>query len=113
MQNTQHWLKSSKESVSITKRLMREVIGIARRCGVSLEYGLVDILMERIQSMPGIESSMQADARAGRPLEVDVILGTPMKKAREFGMDVPTLATIYALTVAVDLRIRRELGGLC
>ena len=50
--------------------------------------------------MPGIESSMQVDAREGRRLEVDVILGTPMRMAREFGMDVPTLATVYALTVA-------------
>ncbi|KAI5244557.1 2-dehydropantoate 2-reductase [Aureobasidium subglaciale] len=109
-QNTQDWLSSSKESVSVTKRLMREVIGVARRSGVALEYGLVDILMERIQGMPGIESSMMVDAREGRRLEVEVILGTPMRRAREFGMDVPTLATVYALTVAVDLRIRQELG---
>jgi ketopantoate reductase len=111
-QNTQEWLSSSKESVSITKRLMREVISVARRAGVTLEYGLVDILMEKIQGMPGIESSMQVDAREGRRLEVDVILGTPMRMAREFGMDVPTLATVYALTVAVDLRIKQELGSL-
>ncbi|KAI4722414.1 2-dehydropantoate 2-reductase [Aureobasidium sp. EXF-10727] len=111
-QNTQQWLSSSRESVSVTKRLMREVISVARRAGVALEYGLVDILMEKIQSIPGIESSMQIDAREGRRLEVDVILGTPMRMAREFGMDVPTLATIYALTVAVDLRIKQGLGGL-
>ncbi|THW89110.1 2-dehydropantoate 2-reductase [Aureobasidium pullulans] len=110
--DTQQWLSSSKESVSVTKRLMREVIGVARRSGVALEYGLVDILMERIQGMPGIESSMQVDAREGRRLEVDVILGTPMRKARECGMDVPTLATVYALTVAVDMRIKQALGGL-
>ncbi|THX95303.1 2-dehydropantoate 2-reductase [Aureobasidium pullulans] len=110
--DTQQWLSSSKESVSVTKRLMREVIGVARRSGVALEYGLVDILMERIQGMPGIESSMQVDAREGRRLEVDVILGTPMRKAREYGMDVPTLATVYALTVAVDMRIKQALGGL-
>ncbi|KAG9525478.1 OPT superfamily oligopeptide transporter, partial [Aureobasidium melanogenum] len=110
-QNTQEWLSSSKESVSVTKRLMREVIGVARRAGVTLEYGLVDVLMERIQSMPGIESSMQVDAREGRRLEVDVILGTPMRMAREFGMDVPTLATVYALTVAVDRMIKQKLSG--
>ncbi|KAH0336714.1 OPT superfamily oligopeptide transporter, partial [Aureobasidium melanogenum] len=109
-QNTQEWLSSSKESVSVTKRLMREVIGVARRAGVTLEYGLVDVLMERIQSMPGIESSMQVDAREGRRLEVDVILGTPMRMAREFGMDVPTLATVYALTVAVDRMIKQKLS---
>jgi hypothetical protein len=54
----------------------------------------------------------KVDAKEGRRLEVDVILGTPMRMAREFGMDVPTLATIYALTVAVDLRIKQGLGNL-
>lgn len=96
----------------MTKRLMREVISVARKSGVALNYGLVDVLMERIQSMPGITSSMQADAREGRRLEVDVILGEPMRRAREFGMDVPTLAAVYALTVAVDMRIKMGLGGL-
>lgn len=52
---------------------------------------------------------MQQDAKAGRPLEVDVILGYPVQKAREFGMDTPVLDTVFALTTAVHRRIV-ELG---
>lgn len=86
---------------------MREVIDIARRCNVPIDYDLVDTLMAKILSMPGIGSSMQNDARAGRPLEVDVILGYPMQKAREMGMDVPVLSMVYALTMAVNGRLAR------
>lgn len=48
---------------------------------------------------------MYVDAKEGRHLELDVILGYPMKKANEFGMDVPTLSTLYALLKAIDGRL--------
>lgn len=105
--NTQDWLSSSAEATPITKRLMREVIDVAKRCGVPLEYSLADALVNKILAMPGIFSSMHTDAKAGRPLEVDVILGYPMKKAREFDMDVPVLSTIYSLTTAVNERLNK------
>jgi 2-dehydropantoate 2-reductase len=105
--DTQTWLKSSPEATPMTKRLMREVIDVAKRCGVPIEYELVDELIGKILAMPGIYSSMHVDAQQGRPLEVDVILGFPMKKAREFGMEVPTLSAIYAMTMAVNGRIER------
>lgn len=109
MVDTQTWLKCCEESMPVTRRLMQEVIDVARAIGVPLRDGLVDELIQKILAMPGIGSSMQTDAKASRPLEVDVILGTPIKKARELKLDVPTLAAIYAMTVAVDERLRQGL----
>lgn len=88
---------------------MREVIDVAQKCGVPLEYSLIDTLINKILAMPGIVSSMQTDAKDGRPLEVDVILGTPFKKAKEFGMDVPTLTAVYTLITAVNHRLSHNL----
>jgi 2-dehydropantoate 2-reductase len=105
--NTQDWLASSAQAMDITKRLMCEVIDVANRCNVPLEYKLADSLVDKILGMPGIYSSMHTDMKAGRPLEVDVILGYPMQKAVEFGMDVPVLSTIYALTTAVNGRLSK------
>ena len=89
----------------MTERLMLEVIRVGQRCGVPLKDDLVSVLMKRILSLPGIYSSMYVDAKEGRHLELDVILGHPMKKAKEFGMDVPTLSTLYALLKAIDGRL--------
>lgn len=108
MIDTQSWLKSSDEAVQMTRQLMKDVIDVGKRSGVPLEDDLVDRLITRILGMPGIGSSMQTDAKAGRPLEVDVILGTPVAKAKEFGMAVPTLKTVYALTTAVNLRLKGD-----
>ncbi|KAI7334748.1 2-dehydropantoate 2-reductase [Hortaea werneckii] len=107
--DTQTWLHSSAEAEGMTRRLMREVIDVARRCEVPIGYELVDELMRKINSVPGIFSSMHTDSKEGRPLEVDVILGYPMKKAREFGMDLPTLTAVYAMTMAVNGRLQSKL----
>lgn len=107
--DTQSWLHSSSEATSLTERLMREVIDVGRGCGVELEYGLIDRLMARIKAMPGIGSSMQTDCKNGRPMEIDVIVGFPLQKSKEFGMDTPVLETIHALLRAVDVRLRTKL----
>lgn len=89
----------------MTKRLMLEVISVGQACGVPLKEELVDVLLGRILSLPGIFSSMYVDAKEGRHLEIDVILGFPMRRAKDFGLDVPVLATLYTLLRAVDSRL--------
>ncbi|OKL63251.1 hypothetical protein UA08_01845 [Talaromyces atroroseus] len=105
--DTHSWLESSPEAVPMTRRLMNEVIDVGRACGVTaLEHSLTDSLIEKILGMPPIGSSMQTDCLAGRPLEVDVILGYPWKKSKELGLNTPTLDTIYAVVMGVDRRLR-------
>jgi len=65
MLDTQTWLRSSDAAMPFTRQLMKEVIDVARKCGVPLEYSLIDTLINKILALPGIGSSMQADAKAG------------------------------------------------
>lgn len=104
--DTHSWLNSER-GMSLTRQLMTEVIDVARKCDVELSYGLVDVLIERILKMPGIYSSMHADRVAGRQMEVEIILGTPLKKATEFGMKVPVLETLYTVLTALNLHLAR------
>ncbi|KAJ5129953.1 uncharacterized protein N7515_005992 [Penicillium bovifimosum] len=106
MMDTQSWLHSSQDAEPFTRKLMQEVINVARACAVPLKDSLVDELMDKINSMPGIGSSMQTDCKCGRPLEIDVILGFPFKKSRELGISAPFLETLYVLLRAVDCRLR-------
>ena len=84
---------------------MAEVIDVAQRCGVPIDYELIDRLIDKILAMPGIGSSMQTDCKNGRPLELDVILGTPVKKGRELGVNIPTVEAIYTLLLGVNRRL--------
>ncbi|KAF7183669.1 hypothetical protein CNMCM7691_004019 [Aspergillus felis] len=106
MVDTQTWLTSSAEATPLTRRLMREVVAVGRGCGVDLDEGLVDRLMDKINALPGIGSSMQVDCRNGRPMEIEVILGVPLRRAKELGIDTPVLETLTCLLRAVDGRFQ-------
>ena len=105
MLDTQTWLKLSPDAMPFTRKLMAEVIDVAQRCGVPIDYELIDRLFDKILAMPGIGSSMQTDCKNGRPLELDVILGTPVKKGRELGVNIPTVEAIYTLLLGVNRRL--------
>jgi len=102
--DTHSWLKSE-GGMAMTRQVMTEVIDVAQRCKVKLSYSLIDELIEKILKLPGIYSSMHADRVAGRQMEVEIILGTPVKKAREFGMQVPVIQTLYTLLNGLNLHM--------
>lgn len=52
------WLNSSGSATAMMKKLMREVIDVARALEVPIEHDLIDRLFERILRMPPIVSSM-------------------------------------------------------
>jgi len=106
MLDTHSWLKSSPDSMPMTRKLMREVIDVAQKCDVPLQYDLIDILIDRILAMPPIGSSMQTDCKMGRPMEVEVILGTPVRRGRELGVAIPTLEVLHTLLLAINSRMR-------
>lgn len=48
------------------------------------------------------KSSMLLDWEAGRPMELEVILGNPVREARRKGFEMPRLQTMYALLKAAQ-----------
>lgn len=105
MLDTHAWLNSSPDAMPMTQKLMTEVIDVARKCDVPLQYELVDQLIDKILAMPPIGSSMQTDCKLGRPMEVDVILGTPVRKGRDLGVSIPTLEVLHTLLLAINSRM--------
>jgi 2-dehydropantoate 2-reductase len=55
--------------------------------------------------LPGVEYSMMADMLAGRPLEVEAIVGNVVRIGREKGVHTPLLRTIYMLARGLDRSI--------
>jgi ketopantoate reductase len=101
--DTESWLTSSDLSTPITHRLMTEAIEVARALEVpGIEYELADQLIAKVKPLGALYSSMYHDSRAARPMELEVIIGTPVRKGRELGIAIPTLETIYAILLAVD-----------
>lgn len=100
------YLSSSSMAEPMVKDVMLEVSAIARAKGyTSFSAESVDkqlqIARDRIGTK-GIEPSMLVDVLNGRRMEVEVILGTPVKIAKQLGVQVPRLETLYALAKALD-----------
>ena len=49
------------------------------------------------RSSPGVEPSMMADALAGRPMEVQAILGELVRIAQEKDVEIPRLKLLSVL----------------
>lgn len=105
LMDTHSWLTSSEDATPMTRKLMREVIDVARALGVPIEYELIDRLLEKIWGMPPIGSSMRTDYENGKQLEVDVILGYVVRRGRELGVDVVTAETLYVVLTAINRRL--------
>ncbi|KAI1145442.1 2-dehydropantoate 2-reductase [Nemania diffusa] len=110
MLDTHSWLASCPGAPPLTRRLMREVIDVAQKCHVPLDYSLADSMIEKILSMHAIGSSMQVDAKNERPMEVEVILGYPVRKGKELGLDIPTLETIYTILTGLNHKFIKAVG---
>ncbi|MCX7964424.1 MAG: 2-dehydropantoate 2-reductase [Candidatus Hydrogenedentota bacterium] len=82
--------------------LMGEVLEAARADGVSIPDELRADLMQKTESMGAYKSSMQIDYENGRPLEVEALLGEPVRRARRAGIPVPRMEMLFALVRRLD-----------
>jgi 2-dehydropantoate 2-reductase len=69
-----------------------ELVAVARACGAEVDFkGVEDIFRNAPAAM---KSSMQRDAEAGRPLELDAIGGAVLRAAALHGVPVPTMTSL-------------------
>ena len=83
---------------------MDEVILVANACGVALTAENADSQIEYTRNFPSYKTSMLQDFEAGRPLEVEAILGNPVRLARRYQVEVPRMESCYALLRALNSR---------
>jgi len=83
------------------KGVMDEVLETAPKVlGMPLTGGLASaekLLQSTKRNMSGSKPSMLLDWEAGKRMELEVILGNPIRIARERGIEMPRLQSLYAL----------------
>lgn len=82
--------------------LVEEAVAVGRACGVELAPDLVADRLALIRSLPpGMRSSMLTDLEAGRPLELDWLLGAVVRLGERAGVPTPvSRLTLAALRPA-------------
>lgn len=87
---------------SLVRALMAEVLAVASAEGHDFPPSLIDAQIAGTRKMPGYRNSMALDYLAGRPIELQAILGNIVDIAARHQLAVPHLQTVLTA-----LRIRQ------
>lgn len=109
---TTDWMITDPDIVALAAALMGEVVTAAAACGEqatpgggrSLPADLVTQMLDHTRTMKPYRTSMKIDYDEGRPLEVEAILGNPLRAAQAAGVAVPRLEMLYHQVKALDRR---------
>ncbi|RMZ88974.1 hypothetical protein DV736_g3808, partial [Chaetothyriales sp. CBS 134916] len=88
----------------LVRPAMKEVIAVAKSAGITLEPELIDLIVEAEPVDSFCVPSMLQDARKGRPMEVENILGEVTRTADKNQVPVPVIKVLYALLKARQWR---------
>ncbi len=81
----------------VLRKIMEEVYRIASALGHPPPPDAISKSLESTRRMPPYKTSMLLDFEAGRPMEIEAILGNAVRAAGRVGVEVPRLETLYAL----------------
>jgi 2-dehydropantoate 2-reductase len=101
-----NFLRSSDVADDMIVKIMRQTGDIARAAGydtITEEWIQKSLNMQRgRKDTGGKEPSMLTDVRNRRPLEVEAILGNPVRLAHKLGVAVSYLELLYALAKGLN-----------
>ncbi|HEY3382851.1 MAG TPA: 2-dehydropantoate 2-reductase [Vicinamibacterales bacterium] len=79
-------------------RAMGEVEQLARHAGVAVADDVREQKMRYMDNSPAtMRSSMMVDLVSGRPLELQALVGTVIRRGRAAAIDTPVMATLYGV----------------
>lgn len=105
------FMQSSSSATELVHSLMLEVRDIAETYGHVISQEEVDYQLgrakARIANNTGVEPSMLQDAKEGRRMEVEAIIGNAVRMGKAKGISCSKLEMLYILAAALDSQIGR------
>ncbi|KAH7081627.1 ketopantoate reductase PanE/ApbA C terminal-domain-containing protein [Paraphoma chrysanthemicola] len=105
-------LEACDEATPVLFAVMMEIRDIAEAHGYMLTKEEVEFQLGRAQARipikAGIEPSMLQDVQAGRRIEVEAIVGNPVRMGKSKGVKCDRLEMLYVLAKALDLHLGRR-----
>jgi 2-dehydropantoate 2-reductase len=95
------------ETRDVLTEALGEVTAVAQARGVKLERDLVDKTLEFIDNnAPDMKTSMQRDVEAGRPSELESMIGVVPRLSRQTGVSTPVMRLAYAVLKPGNLKVQ-------
>lgn len=88
LNTTTEKLMGNHRTYILVRDLMFEVIGAAEACGVHIDKGFVQQMLDSTKLMKPYAPSMKLDFDFKRPLEIHAIYSAPLEEAKKNGFDM-------------------------
>jgi 2-dehydropantoate 2-reductase len=95
------------EARGLVRALMEEVDSVARALGVEVDVGIERRLAAGF-AVGDHRTSMLQDVDAGRPLEVEALVGAVCELGDRLQLELPHLRSVYALAKLLDVSTHRS-----
>ncbi|MCK5241772.1 2-dehydropantoate 2-reductase [bacterium] len=93
---------------NIVEKIMEEVCAIAKAEGHPQPDDIVQQYIAATEKMTPYKTSMLQDYVSGRPLEIEAILGTPLKIAKKHKLSAPYIEMTYSLLKLAEQRVKEK-----
>jgi 2-dehydropantoate 2-reductase len=95
-------LIGSKEGLNLVQRLMGEVIAACRPLNIHFDLNVIEEKVRHTQTMGPYKTSMQVDRQLGHKLEIEAIIGRPIKEAKKHAVETPYMEMLYGVLSLLD-----------
>ena len=109
-------LMANPDTLILVEQIMREVVAGAKSCDRIIQDDFIQHMIDYTHKMKPYRTSMKIDYDESRPLEIEAILGNPIRVAEEAGIKLPQIGVLYRMLKFVDAqrqeaeKTRRLLG---
>ncbi|CAJ2509075.1 Uu.00g141010.m01.CDS01 [Anthostomella pinea] len=95
----------------LIRPIMKEIIAAAAACGVTdIPADLPEKVIRTDPTDTAFKPSMCQDVEKSNFMEIENIVGEPLREGEARGVDMPTLRTVYGLLKGLQLQIREARG---
>ncbi len=113
---TTQQMMADKQTCALAEQLMKEVVAGAAACVQAIDLGstravpptFIQTMLDYTAKMTSYRTSMKVDYDDRRPLEVEAILGNPLRMAKRAGVELPQIQMLYQQLKFLDARNRDE-----
>ena len=91
----------------VVRSIMTEVEAVANKLGIELPIS-IEQRIAGAEKVGEHKTSMLQDLEAGRPLELEPVVGAVVELGERLGVDMPHTRTVYACTKLLEAQRRRS-----
>jgi 2-dehydropantoate 2-reductase len=103
-------LRGVPEVRRLMEQYMAEIVSVAQKRGVKLSQEHIRRRMRFIDEMgAAVTASMHRDILAGRPSELEALLGTLVHMGQELDLPTPVSSFIYSVLIPQEMKARGQL----